>query len=63
MTLPELGPRLSSIIDLDTDYRFLVCSNYLAFYRIAGSHVYIVRILYGRRDYITMLFGQKPPEE
>ena len=28
---PELGAPLSSIVNLDTDYRFLVCGNYTAF--------------------------------
>lgn len=31
---PELGAPLSSIVNLDTDYRFLVCGNYTAFYRV-----------------------------
>jgi plasmid stabilization system protein ParE len=57
---PELGTRLSSIIDIDTDYRFLVCANYLAFYRTDKNDVYIIRVLYGRRDYATILFGELP---
>ena len=60
---PQLGPCLSSIINLDTDYRFLVCSKYLAFYRIYGNDVYIVRILYGRRDYVSIMFGELPSGE
>jgi plasmid stabilization system protein ParE len=60
---PELGTRLSSIIDIDTDYRFLVSENFLAFYRIDGNDVYIIRILYGRRDYTTILFGEPPQNE
>ena len=57
---PQLGTLLSAIyddIDVD-DYRFLVCLNYLAFYRIEGDKVHIDRIMYGRRDYITILFGE-----
>jgi len=60
---PEMGTPLSSITNLVTDYRFLVCANYLAFYRIDGNEVKIVRILYGRRDYVTILFGELPPDE
>lgn len=55
---PESGVLLSSIIDIETDYRFLVCGNYTAFYRVENSMVYIVRILYGRRNYVQILFGE-----
>jgi len=55
---PEMGTPLSSITNLVTDYRFLVCANYLVFYRIDGNDVNIIRILYERRDYITTLFGE-----
>jgi len=60
---PELGASLSSIINVVTDYRFFVCAKYRAFYRIDGNDVYIIRILYGRRDYITILFGEPQQEE
>ncbi|MCL1874368.1 MAG: type II toxin-antitoxin system RelE/ParE family toxin [Clostridiales bacterium] len=60
---PEMGAPLSSIVNIVTDYRFLVCASYLAFYRIDGNNVYIIRVLYGRRDYITILFGVLPPDE
>ena len=59
---PELGALLSSIVDIDSDYRFLVCANYIAFYRIDGNDVNITRILYGRRGYIKVLFGELPSD-
>lgn len=52
-----LGARLSSIADVPGDYRFLVTGNYLTFYRVSGTEIYIDRILYGRRDYLSSLFG------
>ena len=52
---PRSGAPLSSIAEMDTDYRFLVCGNYLAFYRAEEGLVYIDRILYGRRDYLSIL--------
>ena len=55
---PECGASLSSIVDFETEYRFLVCGNYIAFYRIEKNTVYIVRILYGRRNYMQILFGE-----
>lgn len=51
------GARLSSVVDIKSDYRFLVSGNYLVFYRIYGKDIYIDRVLYGRRDYLRVLFG------
>lgn len=59
---PEMGTPLSSVINLITDYRFLVCANYLAFYRIDGNDVYIIRVLYGRH-YVTILFNELSQDE
>jgi len=52
-----IGTPLSSVVDIQTDYRFLVCDNYLIFYRYEDGNVFISRILYGRRDYTRILFG------
>ena len=53
---PLMGTLLSPITQADTDYRFLPCGNYITFYRTDEITVYIDRILYGKRDYITVLF-------
>lgn len=53
------GALLSSISDIESEYRFLVSGNYLTFYRVSGNNVYIDRILYGRRDYLRILFEKK----
>ena len=52
----EMGTPLSSIADIGTDYRFLVSGNYMVFYRVQDSDVHIDRVLYGRRDYLRILF-------
>ena len=54
---PEMGPSLSSVTEIESNYRFLVCGTYLAFYRVKGAEINIDRILYSRRDYIHILFG------
>ena len=54
---PQSGAPLSAVIGIETDYRFLVCGSYMAFYRVEGGTVYVVRILYGRRNYMELLFG------
>ena len=63
--MPGIGTALSSKVPFDTDYRFLVCGNYLAFYRYKDAIVYVDRILYGRRDYVKILFPEaaKPEHE
>jgi plasmid stabilization system protein ParE len=53
---PFMGTPLSSIVDIITDYRFLVCGNYLAFHRANDDVVYIDRVLHGKRDYLAVLF-------
>lgn len=58
---PQMGASLSAIVDFDTNYRFLVCGNYTAFYYFENQIVHIVRILYGRRDFMRILFGE--PED
>jgi len=59
---PLIGTRLSSIYEMNTDYRFLVCGNYLAFYRPQENEVLIDRILYSRRDYLAILFDDLPAQ-
>lgn len=56
--LPEIGAPLSSVIDFKTDLRFLVCGNYTAFYQYENNLIYVVRILYGRRNFSPILFGE-----
>ena len=52
----EMGTPLSSIADVGTGYRFLVSGNYMVFYRVQDSNVYIDRVLYGQSDYMSVLF-------
>ncbi|MHB1394599.1 MAG: type II toxin-antitoxin system RelE/ParE family toxin [Clostridia bacterium] len=60
---PEISASLSTVIDIQTDYRFLVCDNYLIFYRYEDGVVYVIRILYSRRDYMRVLFNNLLKEE
>ena len=53
---PLMGTPLSSVIEFDTNYRFLVCGNYMVFYRFDDNMVFVSRIIYGRRDYMKILF-------
>lgn len=55
---PASGAPFSSITGVETNYRFLVCGNYTAFYRIENQTVNIIRVLYGRRNFMRILFGE-----
>jgi len=57
---PQSGCRLSPVSGFETAYRFLVCGNYLVFYRVEEGSVFVDRILYGKRDYLKLLFGEQP---
>lgn len=53
---PGIGAPLSSVLDIQTDYRFLVCDHYLIFYRYEDRVIFVSRVLYGRRNYTRILF-------
>ena len=54
---PKMGAALSTVARVESDYRFLVTGSYIAFYRISGKDIYVDRVLYGRRNYLRILFG------
>jgi plasmid stabilization system protein ParE len=54
---PDMGAKLRTEHVYETEYRFLICGNYYIFYRHEADDVYIVRVLYKKRDYMTILFG------
>lgn len=53
---PYMGPSLSAKVPFETDYRFIVSGNYIVFYKADDEFVSIYRILYGRRDYLKIIF-------
>ena len=57
-TSPFMGTSLSSILPVKTDYRYFVSGKYLIFYKVDNEFVSIYRILYGRRDYMRILFSE-----
>ena len=59
----QAGAPLSSIADIESDYRFIVSGNYISFYRAYGSEVFIDRTIYARRDYMRILFGDSTTNE
>jgi plasmid stabilization system protein ParE len=61
--MPGIGPRLSARVPFETNYRFLVSGNYIAFYRNEAKTLFVDRILYGRRDYVKILFPELAKDE
>jgi hypothetical protein len=62
----NIGAPLSSACNVVSDYRFLVSGKYLVFYRYASDFdskdradgiIYIIRVLYGSRNYLPVLFA------
>lgn len=56
---PLMGAVLSSKINIETDFRYLISDNYLIFYNLDNEFVYIYRILYSGRDYLRILFSNE----
>ena len=53
---PLMGASISALTNIVSDYRYLVVKNYLVLYRVSNSLIYIDRILYSRRNYLSVLF-------
>ena len=55
-TSPYIGAPLNAISSIESDYRYLVCGNYIIFYKVLPDFVEVSRIIDGRRDYARVLF-------
>lgn len=53
------NPEINAIIDDDIirklEIRKLIVDNYIVFYRIKSNNIQIVRVMYGRRNWINLL--------
>lgn len=54
-TMPERCPHPKDLALTAKGYRYLIVRDYLVFYMVVGDTVQIHRILYGRRDYGSIL--------
>lgn len=53
---PEMGAPLYFVSGLNSGYRYVIHGNYMAFYRANRTDVYVDRVLYGKSDYMRVLF-------
>ena len=52
---PLSGTPLNVLLEIESEYRFVIFKNYLAFYHLENSAVNIDRVLYEGRDFIKAL--------
>lgn len=52
---PFVGSTVEGLPFMADEYRFLPVKNYIVFYRVTENRIFIDRILYKRRDYLTLL--------
>ena len=52
---PLLGLKISNLIKMDLNYRYLIIKNFIVFYRYENDEVFILRILNSKRDYLNIL--------
>ena len=53
---PKLGAELSGKIDRDTDMRYLVINQHIAFYKIDTDIIRVIRIRDARTNYMHIIF-------
>lgn len=53
---PRLGPVWYLENNIDSGFRFLICDNYIIFYKNTKEAILIVRILHCLQDYVKHLF-------
>ena len=56
---PKSGATVEFSNGISSGYRFVQYGNYMAFYRISNNDVFIDRVIYGKRDYMKILFSNK----
>lgn len=54
---PLLGVDLGKLIDVPTDYRYLLTEKNYVFYHLELDKIRVVRVLNEQQDYMTQLFG------
>ena len=52
---PLSGTPLNTLLDIESDYRFVIYRYYLAFYHLDGNAVHVDRVLHELRDCVRAL--------
>ena len=59
---PLRGASFHHSLPFKTPYHFIPCQNYLIFYRVDEKKVFVSRILYKHRNYMSVLFKNTTDE-
>lgn len=51
---PQMGLLLQNKINIKTKYRYIIVKNYLVFYFVNYTNIFITRVLHATRDYKTI---------
>ena len=54
---PEIGIPVERNAACPTEYKLVLANNYAIFYRTEDDCVKVIRIMYSRRDFVRILFG------
>lgn len=55
---PGAGTALHTQSGIDTGYRYMICGNWTIFFCLQDAQALVVRVLYGKSDYMRTLFGE-----
>ena len=53
---PRMGIALAEKVERETDLRYLISGKHIIFYQVGENAVSVIRILYGRTNYMRILF-------
>ena len=52
---PSCGPLISNPLVKSTNLRKYLVKNYIIFYQVIGNEIRVIRVIYGMRNYYSML--------
>lgn len=52
---PELGASLGTVDSRFKTYRYMVTGNYILIYKVTKNEITVLRVLYGRSNYVELL--------
>lgn len=55
---PGAGTVLRTRTDIDTGYRYMISGNWMVFFSLKDGEALVVRVLYGKSEYMKTLFGK-----
>ncbi|GMO18782.1 MAG: hypothetical protein Pg6A_05420 [Termitinemataceae bacterium] len=62
LQFPEKGRLLNTKLPLPARYRVLMFKHYGIFYRYEAETIFVDRVIYAKRDYVTILFPELADE-